>query len=145
MSKLIEFKNGELVAVGNFLAQAKLKGKASRGRTKLIKLIEDKNKEYNEERDTVRDPYFQVDEKGEKIVKDNKYILKDESKGKELDKELADLAEETVGIEFTEYNEKIKALYDALNNYNYELSNADAVIYDLLLDKLEENYEKGDK
>lgn len=145
MSKLIEFKNGELVAVGNFLAQAKLKGKASRGRTKLIKLIEDKNKEYNEERDTVRDPYFQVDEKGEKIIKDNKYVLKDESKGKELDKELADLAEETVGIEFTEYNEKIKALYDALDNYNYELSNADAVIYDLLLDKLEENYEKGDK
>lgn len=145
MSKLIEFENGELVAVGNFLAQAKLKGKASRGRTKLIKLIEEKNKEYNEERDTVRDPYFQVDEKGEKIVKDNKYILKDESKGKELDKELADLAKETVGIEFTEYNEKIKALYDALNNYNYELSDADAVIYDLLLDKLEENYEKGDK
>ncbi|MDN2452517.1 DUF1617 family protein [Lactobacillus sp. UCMA15818] len=145
MSKLIEFENGELVAVGNFLAQAKLKGKASRGRTKLIKSIEDKNKEYNDEINTVRDPYFQVDEKGEKIVKDNKYILKDESKGKELDKELADLAEETVGIEFTEYSEKIKALYEALNNYNYELSNADAVIYDLLLDKLEENYEKGDK
>ncbi|EJF01098.1 DUF1617 family protein [Liquorilactobacillus mali] len=145
MSKLIEFENGELVAIGNFLAQAKLKGKASRGRTKLIKLIEDKNKEYNEERDTVRDPYFQVDEKGEKIVKDNKYVLKDTSKGKELDKELADLAEETVGIEFTEYNEKIKALYDALDNYNYELSNADAVIYDLLLDKLEENYEKEGK
>ncbi|MFT8584828.1 DUF1617 family protein [Liquorilactobacillus hordei] len=145
MSKLIEFENGELVAVGNFLAQAKLKGKASRGRTKLIKLIEEKNKEYNEERDTVRDPYFQVDDNGEKIVKDNKYVLKDTSKGKDLDKELADLAEETVGIEFTEYNEKIKALYDALNNYNYELSNADAVIYDLLLDKLEENYEKEGK
>lgn len=145
MSKLIEFENGELVAVGNFLAQAKLKGKASRGRTKLIKLIEEKNKEYNEERDTVRDPYFQVDDKGEKIVKDNKYVLKDISKGKDLDKELTDLAEETVGIEFTEYNEKIKALYDALNNYNYELSNADAAIYDLLLDKLEENYEKEGK
>ncbi|MFT9003804.1 MAG: DUF1617 family protein [Liquorilactobacillus hordei] len=145
MAKLIEFENGELVAVGNFLAQSKLKGKASRGRTKLIKLIEEKNKEYNEERDTVRDPYFQVDDNGEKIVKDNKYVLKDTSKGKDLDKELADLAKETVGIEFTEYNEKIKALYDDLNNYNYELSDADAVIYDLILDKFEENYEKEGK
>ncbi|MFT9098521.1 DUF1617 family protein [Liquorilactobacillus sp.] len=145
MTKLIEFKNGELVAVGNFLAQAKLKGKASRGRTKLIKLIEEKNKEYNEERDTVRDPYFQVDDKGEKIVKDNKYVLKDTSKGKDLDKELADLAEETVGIEFTEYSEKFKALYDALNNYDYELSDANAVIYDLILDKFEKSFEKEGK
>ncbi|MFT8882666.1 MAG: DUF1617 family protein [Liquorilactobacillus hordei] len=145
MTKLIEFKNGELVAVGNFLAQAKLKGKASRGRTKLIKLIEEKNKEYNEERDTIRDPYFQVDEKGEKIVKDNNYVLKDTSKGKDLDKELADLAEEIVGIEFTEYSEKFKALYDALNNYNYELSDTNAVIYDLILDKFEKNFEKEGK
>ena len=145
MTKLIEFKNGELVAVGNFLAQAKLKGKASRGRTKLIKLIEEKNKEYNEERDTVRDPYFQVDDKGEKIVKNNKYVLKDISKGKDLDKELADLAEEIVGIEFTEYSEKFKALYDALNNYDYELSDTNAVIYDLILDKFEKNFEKEGK
>lgn len=142
MTKLIEFKNGELVAVGNFLAQAKLKGKASRGRTKLIMLIEEKNKEYNEERDTVRDPYFQVDDKGEKIVKDKKYVLKDVTKGKELDKELADLAAETVGIEFTEYSEKFKALYEELNNYGYELSNADAVLYDMILDKFEKSFEK---
>lgn len=142
MTKLIEFKNGELVAVGNFLAQAKLKGKASRGRTKLIRLIEEKNKEYNEERDSVRDPYFQVDDKGEKIVKDNKYVLKDVSKGKELDKELADLAAETVGIEFTEYSEKFKALYEELNNYGYELSNADAEFYDMILDKFDKSFEK---
>lgn len=142
MTKLIEFKNGELVAVGNFLAQAKLKGKASRGRTKLIKLIEEKIKEYNEERDSVRDPYFQVDDKGEKIVKDKKYVLKDVSKGKELDKELADLAAETVGIEFTEYSEKFKALYEELNNYGYELSNADAVLYDMILDKFDKSFEK---
>ncbi|MCP0885924.1 DUF1617 family protein [Ligilactobacillus sp. WILCCON 0076] len=145
MSKLIEFKNADLVPVGNFLAQAKLKGKASRGRTKLIKLLEDKNKEYNEDREEIRDPYFAKDDEGKSIVKDDKYVLKDETKADDLNKELIDLANENSKIEFTEYSEKFKALYEALNNYDYELSNADAVLYDLVLDQLENNFEKEGK
>ncbi|MCP0886922.1 DUF1617 family protein [Ligilactobacillus sp. WILCCON 0076] len=142
MSKLIEFKNADLVPVGNFLAGLKLKGKASRGRTKLIKLLEDKNKEYNEDREEIRDPYFEHDDKGERVTKDNAYVLKDKTKEKDLNKELIDLANENSKIEFTEYSEKFKALYDGLNNYDYELSNTDAALYDLVLDQLENNFEK---
>lgn len=145
MTKTIELKNADLVPTGNFLAGLKLKGKASRGRTKLIKLLEAKNKEYNEDREEIRDPYFLHDDKGSRVTKDNKYVLKDETKGADLNKELADLAKEKAVIEFTEYSEKLQALYEALANYDYELSNTDAVVYDLVMDELENNFEKEGK
>jgi hypothetical protein len=145
MTKTIKLQNADLVLVGNFLGKLKLKGKASRGRTKLIKLLEAKNKEYNEDREETRDPYFEHDDKGERVAKDNVYVLKDPTKGADLNKELTDLAKEKAVVEFTEYSEKFKALYDALNAYPYELADADAVLYDLILDELENNFEKEGK
>lgn len=142
MTKTIKLQNADLVPVGNFLGKLKLKGKASRGRTKLIKLLEAKNKEYNEDREEIRDPYFEHDDKGERVTKDNAYVLKDSTKGADLNKELTDLAKEDAVIEFTEYSEKFQALYEALNAYPYELADADAALYDLVLDELENNFEK---
>ena len=81
MTRTIKLQNADLVPVGNFLGKLKLKGKASRGRTKLIKLLEAKNKEYNEDREEIRDPYFEHDEKGDRVTKDNAYVLKDPTKG----------------------------------------------------------------
>jgi hypothetical protein len=142
MTKTIKLQNADLVPVGNFLGKLKLKKKASRGRTKLIKLLEAKNKEYNEDREEIRDPYFEHDDKGERVTKDNAYVLKDLTKGADLNKELTELAKEKAVVEFTEYSEKFQALYDALTNYQYELADADAVLYDLVLDELENNFEK---
>lgn len=142
MTKTIKLQNADLVPVGNFLGKLKLKGKASRGRTKLIKLLEAKNKEYNEDREEVRDPYFEHDDKGKRVTKDNAYVLKDPTKGADLNKELVDLAKEDAVIEFTEYSDKFRALYDALNAYSYELADADATLYDLLMDELENNFKK---
>lgn len=142
MTKAIKLQNADLVPTGNFLGKLKLKGKASRGRTKLIKLLEAKNKEYNDDREEIRDPYFEHDDKGERVTKDNAYVLKDSTKGADLNKELTDLAKEDVVIEFTEYSEKFQALYEALNAYPYELADADAALYDLVLDELENNFEK---
>ncbi|MCP9358500.1 DUF1617 family protein [Liquorilactobacillus satsumensis] len=145
MTKTLEFRNGEVVAVGNFLAGLKLKNKASRGRTKLIKLLDKKNKEFSEDRDEIRDPYFVKDESGKAVVKDNQYELKNKDKVGELNNKLNELAEEKAVIEFTEYNEKIKALYDALSNYTEDLSNSDAILYDLVMDQLENNFAKEGK
>lgn len=142
MTKTIKLQNADLVPVGNFLGKLKLKKKASRGRTKLIKLLEAKNKEYNEDREEVRDPYFEHDEKGDRVTKDNAYVLKDPTKGADLNKELVDLAKEDAVIEFTEYSDKFRALYDALNSYEYELADSDASLYDLLMDELENNFKK---
>lgn len=145
MTKTIKLQNADLVPVGNFLGKLKLKGKASRGRTKLIKLLGAKNKEYNEDREEIRDPYFEHDDKGERVIKDNAYVLKDSTKGADLNKELVALAKEEAVVEFTEYSEKFQALYDALNAYSYELADADATLYDLLMDELENNFEKEGK
>lgn len=142
MTKTIKLQNADLVPVGNFLGKLKLKKKASRGRTKLIKLLEAKNKEYNEDREEVRDPYFEHNEKGDRVTKDNAYVLKDSTKGADLNKELVDLAKEDAVIEFTEYSDKFRALYDALNSYEYELADSDASLYDLLMDELENNFKK---
>jgi hypothetical protein len=142
MTKTIKLQNADLVPVGNFLGKLKLKKKASRGRTKLIKLLEAKNKEYNEDREEVRDPYFEHNEKGDRVTKDNAYVLKDPTKGADLNKELVDLAKEDAVIEFTEYSDKFRALYDALNSYEYELADSDASLYDLLMDELEDNFKK---
>ena len=43
----MEIKNGEITAYVEFLQKLNLKSRASRGRTKLIKLLEKKIEEYN--------------------------------------------------------------------------------------------------
>ena len=43
----MEIKNGEITAYVEFLQKLNLKSRASRGRTKLIKLLQKKIDEYN--------------------------------------------------------------------------------------------------
>lgn len=145
MAKTIEFKNEELAAIANFLGDLKLKNKPSRGRSKLIKLLASKNQEYLDERDEERMPYFKKDENGNPVVEDNKYVLEDESKKQELDKILKDIAAEKAVIDLTEHTEKIEALYRALENYEEVMTGEDALIYDTLLDQLENIFEGEDE
>lgn len=45
--EVLTFKNGQLVSIGNTMAEFKLKGRASLGRTWLINRLEDLNKQFN--------------------------------------------------------------------------------------------------
>lgn len=139
----LNFKNAELVAVGNFLDSLKLKGRASRGRTKLIKVFAEKNKEYTEDLDEIRKNYFEVDDRGELKKDGDHYIFKNEDDLPQLQKEMSDLAEEKAVIDCTEYLEKFKALYQELLDYPYELDSQAALIYDVLMDQLEKTEEEG--
>ena len=139
----LNFKNAELVAVGNFLDSLKLKGRASRGRTKLIKVFAEKNKEYTEDLDEIRKNYFEVDDRGELKKDGDHYIFKNEDDLPQLHKEMRDLAEEKAVIDCTEYLEKFKALYQELLDYPYELDSQAALIYDVLMDQLEKTEEEG--
>lgn len=128
MTQTLKFKNVELVAVGNLLGALNLKSKASRGRSKLLKLIVAKNEEYAADRKEALEPYF---EDGQVI----------KAKEQEARKVAFELENEAAVITITEYVEKLKSLYEAIKDYPYELKNQDATAYDLLMDQLEENFE----
>jgi len=149
MTKTLTFKNEELVAIGNFLGTLSLKNKASRGRTKLIKLISTKNDEYNEERKEALEPFIKKDEAGNNVEGDTPgSVVLIEEKRDEANAAIKEIDEESAVIDFTEYSEKMKALYDAIADYPTEFSDTDAAIYDLLMDQLEtafENEKDGEK
>lgn len=136
MTKTLTFKNEELAPVGSFLNELNLKNKASRGRTKLIKLLAAKNEEYSEERREVLDPYFE----DEKLLEDDDGNIDKDNRAKAA-KVADEIESELAVIEFTEYSEKMKSLYSALSDYQNELSNQEAVAYDLLMEQLEKNFE----
>lgn len=142
MTKTLTFKNSELAAIGNFLGTLSLKNKASRGRTKLIKLISAKNDEYNEERKDALEPFIKKDEAGNSVEGDTPgSVVLIEEKQDEATAAIKEIDEESAVIEFTEYSEKMKALYESISDYSGELSDIDATIYDLLMDQLEAVFE----
>ncbi|WDC92811.1 DUF1617 family protein (plasmid) [Latilactobacillus curvatus] len=142
MTKTLTFKNEELAAIGNFLGTLSLKNKASRGRTKLIKLISAKNDEYNEERKDALEPFIKKDEAGNSVEGDTPgSVVLIEEKQDEATAAIKEIDEESAVIDFTEYSEKMKALYDAIVDYPTEFSNQDAAAYDLLMDQLETVFE----
>ncbi|WP_277631405.1 DUF1617 family protein [Atopococcus tabaci] len=143
--KTIKLKNNEVVPVFNFLQELELVGQASRGRTKFNKRLEEKNKEFNEDLTEIRKDYFEVDEAGELVVKDNKFQPKedmtDEQK-KELKDRVKELEEEEVEVSFSEYSKKYEALFEALDKLDVPLKGQDAFAYDQLMTAYEENEEE---
>lgn len=136
MTKTLEFKNKDMVAVGNFLGTLNLKSKASRGRSKLVKLLMVKIDEYNDDRKEALDPYFKD---GELLKdKDGKNLPENEENAKKI---VEEMESETAVIEFTEYSEKLKALYEAIVDYPGEFNGVDGMAYDLLMDQLEMVFE----
>lgn len=139
MTQTLTFKNMELVPVANFLNELNLKNKASRGRTKLIKLLADKNDEYNDDRKEVSDPYFKDGE----LLKDADGKVDEENEAKAI-KALNEIEQETSIIDFTEYSDKLKALYESVIDYPNGFSDNDAIIYDLLMDQFETVFENNE-
>ena len=144
MTKTLTFKNSELSVVGNFLGTLSLKNKASRGRTKLIKLISAKNDEYNDDRKETLEPFIKKDEAGNNIEGNTPgSVVLIEEKQDEANTAIKEIDGEFAVIEFTEYSEKMKALFDSIADYPSELSGQDAMAYDLLMDQFESAFENG--
>ena len=133
-----EIKNGEITAYVEFLQKLNLKSRASRGRTKLIKLLEKKINEFNMDLNSLRDEYFKKDEQGQFIQENGKLVVKDGVIVGEAQAEADKLTNENAVILLDEYEQQIKAMYQALDEYDGELSGTDATIYDDLMDKLEQ-------
>ena len=135
----MEIKNGEITAYVEFLQKLNLKSRASRGRTKLIKLLDKKIDEFNADLNSVRDEFFKKDDKGHFVQDDNgKLVIKDGVSVGEAQAEADKLTNENAVILLDEYEQQINAMYQALDEYDGELSGTDATIYDDLMEKLEQ-------
>lgn len=136
MKNVVKFRNAELVAIGNFLGNLNLKNMASLGRSKLIKLIVAKNADYQSDLNVIRDQFFEKNEDGEfKTEKGGqKLIYKNVSDRKEADQQFKNISDDVAVISITEYSNKFKKLYEALQNYEGEFSNQDALLYELVMD-----------
>lgn len=138
----IKFQGDYLVAVNNFLFNFKAKGRKSIARSKLLKLVEKKIKEFNEDEKMIIKEFAKLDEDGEPIILDgNRYDI-DDLKG--YAKAVKELNEEEVIIEGGEYVNNFSHLKEALEDYDLELEGADAVAYEILMDAFE-NIEKPKK
>ncbi|WP_347962762.1 DUF1617 family protein [Lactococcus formosensis] len=135
---MLKFKNNELVNVANFLVSIPLKSKASRARTALVQKLSLKNEELQKFRDELLQKYAQKDEAGELIQDENgiyPWIKETEDEARET---LIELHNEEVYINIEEYRPNMKILSLALDDLDIELSGQEAVVYDLLMDQLEE-------
>lgn len=147
MTQTIIFKNFELVSVGNFLGSLKLKNMASLGRSKLIKLIVTKNEDFQNDLSEIRNQYFEKNENGEfKTEKDsNKLVFKDESLKDEADQQVHAISDDVAVISIAEYSNKFKKLYEALQNYDGEFSEQDALLYELVMDAFDKCFAENGK
>lgn len=142
----LTFTNGQLVTIGNTLAEFKLKGRASLGRTWLINRLEDLNKQFNADQLATQKNFFKTDEDGEFVYKEDKktLILKDGYTMEEAQKEFDQLVEEPVSIEISSYSARMKALFNALEDYPYELEGQTALVYALVFEQFDKAYGKGE-
>ncbi|MGB3161540.1 MAG: DUF1617 family protein [Carnobacterium sp.] len=148
--KTIKLENQLLLPVFTFLQNVNLKAnKASRGRTQLLKRLEEKSKEFNEALTEIRKEYFEISEDGELVVVDGKYEFKDKENKVTLEAELNDKVEElnkeTFEIQFGEYSTKYDALFLALDNLEVEISGQEAFAYNELMDAYEVNEDKKEE
>lgn len=135
---MLTIENSKLTTCINFLNSLKLKGKASRGRSKLIELLDKKNEELQQDVRSIQKEHFQKDENGNlKADKNGTLVAKSDSEVEQAQKEMDELYSEKAKINIDEYQEKIDALYQALDNYEYELSDVDALVYNEIMEALE--------
>lgn len=135
---MLKFKNSEIAQTINFLSRISLKTKASRSRTVLIKKLSEKFEEFSKFQEEIFNKFAKKNKEGE-LDRDEQGAIHWEAEHiKEGNEALQELLDEEVFINIEEYRPNIKFLLLALGELDMELSGQDALIYDLIMDKLEE-------
>lgn len=121
----------------NFLGTITLKGKNSRARSKLVKLLTQQVRELQESEQDLIDEYalYTLDGKQEKNENGNAKI--DPDRAKEYLSEHSKLMLEQVEIEGGTYVNHIDDCHKILEDFDGDLSGQDALAYDALLDAFE--------
>lgn len=130
---MLKFKNAELAPTVNFLGELKLKGKASRGRTKLITVLSNKYEEFQKDIEALKEEFQLPETPPEEAGELKEY----QEKVVEHNKQFNEILEDDACADFSEYKsflpELISGLYDSDTSFNGQ----DAIVYDLLLEQLE--------
>lgn len=135
---MLSLKNKELAPVINFLSAVELSPKASRCRSKLVKKLLEKHTELKEDLEDIIEKFGKRDDNGEIIRLENGNVeFSEDTKGQGI-KEQEELFDEEISINLDEIKKKVKFLVTNLDQLDTKLSGYDAEIYDLLMDKLEE-------
>lgn len=131
----IEIENGKLGAVSNFLYEVLLVRKQSRHRRYLIELLNKRLERIEEDRKELLEAHSNKDEKGEAIIKDSQYDIKDMVA---FSNEQKELYKEVLVIEDGDNREMIrtmKVVLKKLEDEEYEAQ--DSEIYDYLCDQFD--------
>ncbi|QIW51230.1 DUF1617 family protein [Lactococcus raffinolactis] len=135
---MLSLKNQELAPVINFLTALELSPKASRCRSKLVKKLMEKYEEFGEDEKSLFEKYGKRDETGELLKSEEGVYKLVEDTAAECLTEQQSLVDEEVTINLDEIKDKVKFLVSKLDKLDVKFSGNDAVIYDVLMDKLEE-------
>lgn len=135
---MLSLKNKELAPVINFLSAVELSPKASRCRSKLVKKLLEKHTELKEDLEDIIEKFGKRDDNGEIIRLENGNVEFSEDTKEQGIKEQEELFDEEISINLDEIKKKVKFLVTNLDQLDTKLSGYDAEIYDLLMDKLEE-------
>ncbi|MDV2618060.1 DUF1617 family protein [Lactococcus lactis] len=135
---MLSLKNKELAPIINFLSAVELSPKASRCRSKLVKKLLEKHTELKEDLEDIIEKFGKRDDNGEIIRLENGNVDFSEDTKEEGIKEQEELFDEEISINLDEIKKKVKFLVINLDQLDTKLSGYDAELYDLLMDKLEE-------
>lgn len=135
---MLSLKNKELAPIINFLSAVELSPKASRCRSKLVKKLLEKHTELKEDLEEIIKKFGKRDDNGEIIRLENGNVEFSEDTKEGGIKEQEELFDEEISINLDEIKKKVKFLVTNLDQLDTKLSGYDAEIYDMLMDKLEE-------
>jgi len=124
----MQLKNSEINGLAGFLAAEKLGGKASRMRTKFLKLLNESINETEEFRKELLEKYSKKDDEGKALIENNSYVLED---AEAFNSEYLELMNEDFVIDETESKREIlERVKTILDNTEKEFQGQEAFQYD---------------
>lgn len=135
---LLKLENYSLVPIAGLLGGIPLSGRASRGRTKLIKLLDDKIKDVQVYQEELVGKYLEKNNVGEP----ESFTYKDEESEVAYNKELIELVNDLSTINLTEYSTEMKALLEGLLDTEVKFKEEEAFMYDKICEGLEMGLEE---
>lgn len=134
-----KIKKGNLQETISFVRNINLSGgKVNRARFRVLKLLNEKSQEVNEERIEVSKSYANLDKSGEPIILQDGNLSIEQDKLVPFSNAQNELFKEESVLTIDDYKEQFQSLYEALLNYNDNLQGDNLISYGTLIDALED-------
>lgn len=143
----VKFKNMIINEAIEFFYELKLKGRQSRMRSKLIKLLNERSQEFVEQQQELLKEHCNLDEQGNpKIIKKDGNEVYDIKDLEAYAKDRQELFEEEYIIEGADNQLMLRTVREILDECDVELSGRKAVLYDHLCEifKVDEDINEDD-